>query len=74
MDEEIILNIMFGLFGLMIPLFGLAAFGFWVWMLVDCLQRKMAENEKLLWVIILLLGNFIGAILYFFLVKNKKTK
>jgi type IV secretory pathway TrbD component len=74
MDEEIIFNIMFGLVGLMIPLFGLAAFGLWIWMLVDCLQSKMAENEKLLWVIILLLGNFIGAILYFFLVKNKKTK
>jgi len=49
---------------------------FWLWMLIDALSRKNydTENEKLLWCIIILLGNWIGGILYFFLVKKKKDK
>lgn len=43
---------------------------FWIWMLVDCLGRKKFE-DKLAWVIVLLFLNFIGAILYYILVKSK---
>jgi hypothetical protein len=51
----------------------LAIFGvvFWIWMLVDCLSRKKFE-DKLVWVIILIFLNIFGAILYYFIVKNKK--
>lgn len=53
--------------------FGLAilVFIFWIWMLVDCLQRKKFE-DKLVWVIVILFLHIIGALLYHFLVKNKK--
>jgi hypothetical protein len=43
---------------------------FWFWMLVDCLKRKRFE-DKLVWVLVLILLNFIGALLYYFLVKSK---
>ncbi|MEM5836637.1 MAG: PLDc N-terminal domain-containing protein [Candidatus Aenigmatarchaeota archaeon] len=43
---------------------------FWLWMLIDCLSRKKFE-DKLVWVIVLLFLNIIGAILYYFLVKSK---
>jgi predicted PurR-regulated permease PerM len=43
---------------------------FWVWMLVDCLSRKRFE-DKLVWVIVLLFLNVVGAVLYYILVKSK---
>ena len=47
-------------------------FVFWIWMLIDCIGRKFkGDNERLLWVLIIVLGGFIGAALYYFLVKNK---
>jgi hypothetical protein len=58
--------------GLSLFFFCLAFFAlfFWIWMLVDCLSRKKFE-DKLVWVIILLFLNFIGALLYYILVKSK---
>jgi prolipoprotein diacylglyceryltransferase len=51
----------------------LLALIFWIWMLVDCLTRKKFE-DKLVWVLVLILLNVLGAILYYFLVKRKKGK
>jgi hypothetical protein len=48
---------------------------FWLFMLYDCLQRDAGNfpgtggNEKLIWVIALVFLNFIGAVLYYFMVK-----
>lgn len=44
---------------------------FWLWMLIDCLQRKKFE-DKLIWVLVLIFLNILGAILYYFLVKSKE--
>ncbi|MFA6131953.1 MAG: PLD nuclease N-terminal domain-containing protein [Patescibacteria group bacterium] len=71
MDDTMFILI-FGLMGLFIPLLGLASLAFWVWMLVDCLQRKLAENDKILWMLVIIFGNIIGALIYFFMIKNKK--
>ena len=71
MDDTLI-NIIFSLIALFIPLLCLAGFGFWLWMLIDCIQRKLSDNDKTLWILILLFGNLIGAIIYFFMVKQKK--
>jgi len=48
------------------------AVAFWFMMLVDCLKRKRFE-DKLVWVIVLLLLNIVGAALYYFLVKKAKN-
>jgi hypothetical protein len=57
-------------FGLLGGLLGLLAFGFWLWMLIDCLKRSF--KDKLLWVLIMIFLGPLGSILYFFLVKNKR--
>ncbi|MEM5853263.1 MAG: PLDc N-terminal domain-containing protein [Candidatus Aenigmatarchaeota archaeon] len=49
----------------------LLIFIFWLWMLIDCLKRKKFE-DKLVWILVLIFLNFIGALLYFFLVKSKR--
>jgi hypothetical protein len=56
-------------FFLLFFLFSAVALVFWVWMLIDCL--KSSRSDKVVWVIVLLFGNFLGALLYFFLARNK---
>ncbi len=42
--------------------------GFWIWMLIDCAKRDF--KDKLVWIIVLLVGQGFGAILYYFMVKK----
>jgi len=61
---------------------GIGGFILWVWMLVDCIQRKFAnKNEKIIWVVILvgsiflafLLLHLLAAIVYNFAVRKRKV-
>ncbi len=48
---------------------------FWLWMIIDCLKRDFKKDmDKLVWVIVLLFANLVGAILYYFLVKAQKRR
>jgi hypothetical protein len=42
---------------------------FWLWMLIDCLKRDF--KDKIPWLAAIILGNTLGAILYYILVKRK---
>jgi len=56
-----------GCFVLFILLFVALGFAFWIWMLVDCATKEPSEgNDKLIWVLIVVLGHFIGALIYYF--------
>ena len=46
----------------------IAVGGFWIWMLIDCAKRDF--KDKLVWIIVLLVGQGFGAILYYFMVKK----
>jgi hypothetical protein len=55
----------------LIPL-GLAAFAFWIWMLIHAAQNKgLSEGEKVAWVLIIVLVHFLGAVIYFFVGRPK---
>ena len=46
---------------------------FWLWMLVDCLtKRRLPDNEKLIWVVVLLFSHVVGAVLYLVLVRLRR--
>lgn len=48
-------------------------FAFWLWMLVDCATREPSQdNDKLVWVIIIVFTHFIGALLYYFIRRPKR--
>jgi predicted PurR-regulated permease PerM len=49
----------------------LFSFAFWLWMLADFLKRRNLKR-KMLWFLIILVLNLIGAVIYFLIVKNKK--
>lgn len=49
---------------------------FWFWMLIDCLKRLDdnfavgGNNAKLIWVLVIIFTGFIGALIYYFLIKR----
>ena len=66
-----------GIIGLFLILFlvtvGLLVFAFWIWMLIDAIQNKgLTDGEKIGWVLAVLFLHFIGALLYFFIGRQKK--
>ena len=51
----------------------IAASVFWLWMLVDCLISNKDGTEKVIWVLVILFLHILGALLYFFLARGKRT-
>jgi hypothetical protein len=49
---------------LLIPLV-LLQLGLQIWALVDLARREATNGPKWLWVVIIILGEFLGAIIYF---------
>jgi hypothetical protein len=49
----------------LVPL-GLAAFAFWIWMLIDAIRNPaLTEGQKVAWVLVILFLHFLGALIYF---------
>ena len=47
----------------------------WVWMIVDCATNESSEgNDKLIWILIIVLTHLLGALLYFFLRRPQRIK
>ncbi|UCG95084.1 MAG: PLDc_N domain-containing protein [archaeon] len=53
-------------------MFSLMALVFWFWMLIDLLKRD--TKDKLVWVLVFIFLNVIGAVLYYFLVYAEKQR
>ncbi|MDA3799025.1 MAG: DUF4190 domain-containing protein [Kiritimatiellae bacterium] len=57
----------------MIPF--IALFGFWIWMLIDCLTKESPQgNDKIVWTLVVIFGSIIGAFLYFFIRRPQRIK
>jgi hypothetical protein len=60
-------------------IFWLASFGFWCWMLIDCLTRRYenfasgGQNAKLIWALVIILANLVGALIYLFVIKLRES-
>ena len=50
------------------------ALAFWVWMVVDCATRKFYGVDKIVWILILIFLNILGAFIYFLAVYIRKDK
>ena len=51
---------------------GIGLFIFWIVMLIDCAKRKFKlENDKIMWILIIIFLGWLGAIIYYFVVKRK---
>lgn len=69
-------SIIVGLFSLLFLVAGgiltVAAFVFWIWMLVHAITNKgLTDAMKIVWVIVIVFTHFIGALIYFFVGRPK---
>jgi len=60
------------IFGILIFVIIILSFVFWLWMLIDVIKNPI-EN-KVLWIIVLIIGGLLGAIIYFAVVKIHRHK
>ena len=52
---------------LVVSVLALAAFAFWVWCVIDCARYETdADNNKLIWLIVIGFGGVIGCVVYYF--------
>ncbi len=52
----------------------LCVFAFWVWMLIHAATNKgLTDTEKLMWALIIVFVHFLGALIYFFVGRPKKS-
>ena len=52
---------------------GILAFVFWIWMLIDCIKNPGIDTtEKIVWVLVIALTHFIGALIYFFVARARR--
>ena len=52
---------------------GILSIIFWIWMIVDCALNEPSEgNDKIVWIIIIVFVQLIGAIIYFFARRPKR--
>ena len=50
-------------------------FVFWILMIIDCVKRNFkGENDKVVWILVLVFLYFLGAIIYYFVVKINDKK
>ncbi len=52
----------------------LATLILWIWAIVDCISSDKGTDEKLLWIILILFTNIIGAIIYLIIGKDRNLK
>ena len=74
LDEFVFAIIPFTMFFLF---FGIGILGtlFWLWMLIDCAMKEPSEgNDKLIWVIVIVFTNLLGALIYFFVRRPKRIE
>ncbi len=56
-------------------LISLAVTIFWLWTLTDCASNEPAEgNDKLIWVLIILLVPVFGSVIYYFVRRPQRIK
>jgi heme/copper-type cytochrome/quinol oxidase subunit 2 len=62
-------------FSLLFLLVALCGFLFWLWMLIDCATKEPDQgNTKIVWIIIIVFTNLVGALVYFFVQRAKRME
>lgn len=62
-------------FGALALIIAALVFVFWIWMIIDCAKRDFRKDvEKIVWIIIIVLAGWLGALIYFFVVKNSNKR
>jgi hypothetical protein len=55
-------------------LVGIAAFVFWLWVLIDILKSEFTGSNKIVWLLAVILLPLLGAVLYWFIGREQKVR
>lgn len=56
----------------LLMLVNLLGIALWIWMIVDVAKRDFEkENDKMLWILVVVLAGWIGALIYYITIKRK---
>lgn len=59
--------------GLFVLILIALSFLFWLWMLIDCLTHEPKYgDERLIWVLVIIFTQIIGALIYFFVRRPRR--
>jgi hypothetical protein len=52
----------------------IAAFGVWIWALIDAIQNPALDGTmRLVWILVIVFTHFIGAIVYLAIGRSRRT-
>ncbi len=58
---------------LMFAVLAIAAFVFWIIMLINAIgNNRLSGTEKVVWVLVIIFLHFLGALIYYFVGKDRK--
>ena len=64
----------FGILWILMFILGIAAFGVWIWALVDAIQNPALEGTmRIVWVLVIVFTHIIGAIAYLAIGPSRRT-
>jgi phage shock protein C len=53
---------------------GIIFFGIWIWSIIDCINSKMSPEKKIIWLLIIIIFNLLGTIIYFLIANKEKEE
>lgn len=57
---------------LVFAIIGIAVLAFWIWALIDAIKNpRLTDNERLIWIIVILLTSWLGALIYLIVGRKK---
>jgi len=60
---------------ILIGAIGLGVFVFWLWAVIDCATNDyLRDNDKLVWILVVIFLNWLGAIIYFFVARKSVAR
>lgn len=59
-----------GIFWFLFMVIGILGTIFWILMLIDCIKHE--RDDKIVWVLVILIINLLGALIYYFVVKRNR--
>jgi hypothetical protein len=62
------------MFSLFLGLIGISGTILWIWMIIDCATKEPQGTDKVVWILVILLTHFVGALIYLLVRRPKRIQ
>ncbi|MFY9556428.1 MAG: PLD nuclease N-terminal domain-containing protein [Blastocatellia bacterium] len=59
---------------LLILVIGFLGVALWLWMIIDCATNEPASTDKIVWILVILIGGCLGAFVYLLVRRPKRIE